>query len=64
MLNLVVTLPTAYALSRDKFNGKKFVTIFYMVTMFVSGGMIPTYLVVKKICIYWTPCLRLYCQEL
>lgn len=48
MLNLVVTLPTAYALSRDKFNGKKFVTIFYMVTMFVSGGMIPTYLVVKN----------------
>lgn len=48
MLNLVVTLPTAYAISRDKFNGKKFVTIFYMVTMFVSGGMIPTYLVVKN----------------
>ncbi len=47
-LNLVVTLPTAYALSRDKFHGKKFVTIFYIVTMFVSGGMIPTYLVVKN----------------
>ncbi|HEX3075917.1 MAG TPA: carbohydrate ABC transporter permease [Lachnospiraceae bacterium] len=47
MLNLIVTLPTAYALSRDKFGGKKIVTIFYMITMFVSGGMIPTYLVVK-----------------
>lgn len=47
-LNLVLTLPTAYALSRDSFSGKKFVTIFYMVTMFVSGGMIPTYLVVKN----------------
>lgn len=48
LLNLAVTLPTAYALSRDKFSGKKFVTIFYMITMFVSGGMIPTYLVVKN----------------
>ncbi len=49
LLNLAVTLPTAYALSRDKFSGKKFVTIFYMITMFVSGGMIPTYLVVKNL---------------
>lgn len=48
LLNLVVTLPTAYALSRDKFSGKKAVTIFYMITMFVSGGMVPTYLVVKN----------------
>ncbi|QUI22305.1 carbohydrate ABC transporter permease [Vallitalea pronyensis] len=49
LLNLTVTLPTAFALSRDKFNGKKLVTIFYMITMFVSGGMIPTYLVVKNL---------------
>ncbi|WZL80554.1 carbohydrate ABC transporter permease [Vallitaleaceae bacterium 9-2] len=48
MLNLVVTLPTAYALSRDRFSGKKTVTLFYMVTMFINGGMIPTYLVVKN----------------
>ena len=48
MLNLAVTLPTAFAISRDKFNGKKFVTLFYIVTMFVNGGMIPTYLVVKN----------------
>ena len=47
-LNLFVTIPTAYALSRRQFAGKKFVMCFYMVTMFVSGGMIPTYLVVKS----------------
>ncbi len=47
LLNLAVTLPTAYALSRSDFNGNRFVSIFYLVTMFVSGGMIPTYLVVK-----------------
>jgi putative aldouronate transport system permease protein len=49
LINLVITLPTAYALSRDKFSGRKFVTFFYMLTMFVSGGMIPTYLVVKNL---------------
>ncbi|GKX27708.1 sugar ABC transporter permease [Vallitalea longa] len=49
MLNLALTLPTAYALSRNKFGGKKIVTIFYVITMFVSGGMIPTYLVVKNL---------------
>lgn len=47
-INLIVTIPTAYTLSRRQFAGKKFVTFFYMVTMFVSGGMIPTYLVVKN----------------
>lgn len=47
MTNLAVTLPTAYALSRDRFSGKKFVTIFYVITMFFGGGLIPTYLVVK-----------------
>lgn len=48
LINLAVTLPTGYALSRDDFYGKKAVTIFYIVTMFVSGGLIPTYLVVQK----------------
>ncbi len=48
LLNLAVTLPTAYALSRPDFNGGRFVTSFYLVTMFISGGMIPTYLVVKN----------------
>ena len=47
-VNLAVTLPTAYALSRDNFSGKKPITIFYMITMFFCGGMIPTYLVVKN----------------
>lgn len=47
LINLAVTLPTAYALSRDKFSGKKIVTIFYIITMFFGGGLIPTYLVVK-----------------
>jgi len=47
LVNLGVTLPTAYALSRDKFSGKKIITWFYVVTMFFGGGLIPTYMVVR-----------------
>ncbi len=48
-INLLLTIPTAFALSKRKFQGRKFVTIFYMITMFIGGGMIPTYLVVQKL---------------
>ena len=41
MVNLIVTLPTSYALSRSNFSGKKPITIFYLITMFFGGGMIP-----------------------
>ena len=49
MVNLIVTLPTSYALSRSNFSGKKPITIFYLITMFFSGGLIPTYMVVKSL---------------
>lgn len=48
LVNLGVTLPTAYALSRDKFSGRKLITWFYVITMFFGGGLIPTYLVVQS----------------
>jgi putative aldouronate transport system permease protein len=47
-INLIVTLPTAYALSRGDFHGRRGISIFYIITMFVSGGLVPTYLVVKQ----------------
>jgi putative aldouronate transport system permease protein len=48
-INLVVTLPTSYALSRGDFQGRKAISIFYIITMFVSGGLVPTYLVVRQL---------------
>lgn len=48
IVNLAVTMPTAYALSRNKFSGRKVITLFYVITMFFGGGLIPTYLVVKS----------------
>ncbi|MDR0553986.1 MAG: carbohydrate ABC transporter permease [Treponema sp.] len=47
VLTLAFTLPLGYALSRNDFVGRKPISIFYVITMFVGGGMIPTYLVVR-----------------
>ncbi|MBB6734015.1 carbohydrate ABC transporter permease [Cohnella zeiphila] len=49
LLNLFVTLPAAYALSRRDLAGRKFVMGMFLVTMFFSGGLVPTYLVVKDL---------------
>lgn len=46
-LNMLVTIPAGYALSRPDLKGKKWIIFFFMLTMFVYGGMMPTYLVVK-----------------
>ncbi|WP_208591931.1 carbohydrate ABC transporter permease [Gracilibacillus suaedae] len=48
-INLVVTIPAAYALSRKDFYGSGFFTAIFVLTMFFTGGLIPTYLVVKDL---------------
>lgn len=55
ILNLFVTLPAAYALSRKDFVGRKFFNIMFLVTMFFSGGLIPTFLTVKSLGLYNNP---------
>lgn len=46
-LNLLLTLPCAYALSRRDFRGRTPIMLLFTFTMFFSGGMIPTYLAMK-----------------
>lgn len=48
LLNLLVTLPAAYALSRRDLKGRKFFMIMFMITMYFSGGLIPGYLNIKS----------------
>ncbi len=54
-LNLAVTLPAAYALSRKDFVGRKFFTMMFLFTMFFSGGLIPTYIVVGQMGLHNNP---------
>ena len=42
IFTLVVNIPAAYALSRKKLYGRKALTIFYLIPMFFTGGLIPT----------------------
>ncbi|MCR2050092.1 carbohydrate ABC transporter permease [Acetatifactor muris] len=49
IISVVMTLLAAYPLSRDDFKGKKFFTILFIFTMMFSGGMIPSYLLVKNL---------------
>ncbi|KRM26936.1 ABC transporter permease subunit [Schleiferilactobacillus harbinensis] len=49
MVSLFITIPCAYAISRRDFAGKKWFTNFMLITMFLSGGLIPTYLLVRNL---------------
>ncbi|MEG0691906.1 MAG: carbohydrate ABC transporter permease [Oscillospiraceae bacterium] len=48
-INVFLTLPAAYSMSRPDLKGKNYIMLFFMITMFVSGGLIPTYLVIKNL---------------
>ncbi|MDR1093695.1 MAG: carbohydrate ABC transporter permease [Clostridiales bacterium] len=47
LLQLVLQFTAAYSLSRRDLPFKRFWIFFFLIPMFVSGGMIPTYLIVK-----------------
>lgn len=48
LFSLTLTVPCAYTLSRKDVPGRKLMTGYLLVTMFISGGMIPSYLTVQK----------------
>ncbi|GGG11324.1 carbohydrate ABC transporter permease [Paenibacillus aceti] len=54
-INVVVTVLAGYALSRKDFIGNKFFTIMFLITMFFSGGLIPTFMTVKSVGLYNSP---------
>ncbi len=49
IINLAVTLTAGYALSRQDLRGKKGLTLFFVFTMFFSGGTVPTYMLVRNL---------------
>ncbi|WP_203249090.1 carbohydrate ABC transporter permease [Sporosarcina beigongshangi] len=49
VVTVVVSIFAAYPLSVEGFRGTKVIMIFFLITMFFSGGLIPTYLVVKDL---------------
>ena len=48
-VNLLVTLPAAYALSRREFRPRRVLMFFFAFTMFFNGGLIPMYLLLRDL---------------
>jgi len=49
IINLVMTTTMAYPLSRRRFHGRRFIMIAVTFTMFFSGGIIPTFILVRNL---------------
>ena len=47
ILNIALTIPAAYALSKAELKGRNFFMMMIVITMYFSGGLIPHYLVIK-----------------
>lgn len=48
-LNLVMTMLCAYPLSRKEFKARNFLAMYFVFTMYFSGGLIPSYMLVKNL---------------
>ncbi len=51
-IGIFVNITAAYTLSRKDFVGRKFFMLLFVFTMFFNGGLIPTFLTVKRFGLY------------
>lgn len=49
VVNVVMTVMAAYPLSRKDFTPRRWATLLFAFTMFFSGGMIPSYIIVSRL---------------
>lgn len=54
LLGVTITILAAYPLSRADFFGRKLFTAFFVFTMYFSGGLIPTFLLINQLNLYNT----------
>ncbi len=55
LYNLVLTIPAAYVLTKQYLPFRNIISWFFFITMYLSGGMIPSYLLVKDLGLINTP---------
>lgn len=48
-LNMAVTMPAAYALSRPDFKGHGKIMFYFVFTMFFNGGLVPLYMTISEL---------------
>lgn len=49
LLSVSMTLLCAYAMSRKVFPGKKLINLYFVITMFINGGLIPSFLTIRNL---------------
>ena len=49
LMNLILTIPTAYVLSKKYLSGRNILSWYFLFTMYFGGGMIPTYLIIRDL---------------
>ena len=49
LYSLILTIPAAYALSKKQMPGRVAITWYFFATMFISGGLIPSYMLNKSL---------------
>lgn len=49
ILSVLLTALLAFAMSKSELIGRKFYMVFFIVTMYFSGGLIPTFMVVRSL---------------
>ncbi|MBD2872828.1 carbohydrate ABC transporter permease [Paenibacillus arenilitoris] len=48
-VNLLFTIPAAYALARQEFKARRVIMLAFVLTMFFNGGLIPTFLLMRDL---------------
>ena len=48
IFSVVLLYITAYPLAQKDLPGRKWISLFFIITMYFGGGLVPTYLIVKK----------------
>ena len=56
LLNLCLTIPTAYAWSKKDLFGRSTLAVFLLIPMYFGGGLMPTYLQIKSLGLINKPC--------
>ena len=49
LFSLALTIPAAYVLSKKNMLGRKFLIFYFLIPMYFSGGLVPTFLLVRSI---------------
>ena len=49
LISLVLSTMIAYPLSKSRLKGRRFLTLFFVFTMFFNGGLIPNYVLVTSL---------------